>query len=101
MGLDMALGGFVGMVFGLQAVAMRDLGVMAGEMKLTLFMVLGGLAMVLSSLLMMFGSGLMMLGFAQSAHSRSPLEGGCCRTASLPRRNAGAVTPARRINELS
>ena len=70
------LGGFTGMVLGLQTMAMRDMGVVAGEMSLAFFMALGGLTMVLSGFLVMLGSGLMMFDRVQSAHCRSPLEGG-------------------------
>jgi hypothetical protein len=72
MGFGMMLGGFTSMMIGLQTVAMRDMGMVAGEMMLALVVVLGGLAMVLGGLLVMFGSGLMVLGFVQSGHSRSP-----------------------------
>ena len=76
MSFGMMLGGFTGMMFGLQTVAMRDMGMMAGQMMLALFLMFGGLAMVFGGLLVVFGSGLMMLGLVQSAHYRSPLESG-------------------------
>ena len=72
MRLAVMLGGFIGVMFGLNAMAVRDMGVMAGEVLITAFVVLGGFAMMLGSLFMMIGSGLMMLGFVQSAHFSLP-----------------------------
>lgn len=89
MGFGVVLGGFAGMVLGLQTVAMRDMGMVAGQMKLTLFVVLGGFAMVFSGLLVMFGGGLMVLGFVQSAHCRLP------RNAALPRDECAGVRCSR------
>lgn len=72
MRLDMMLGGFVGMMIGLEAVAVRDVRVVAGEVMFVLFVVLGGFAMMLGGLFVMVGGGLMMLGFVQGAHFFSP-----------------------------
>ncbi len=79
MRLDMMLGGFAGMMIGLEAMTMRNVRVMARKMMLTLFVVLGGFAMMLGGLFVMVGGGLMMLGFVQSAHF------------FLPRKAAGAA----------
>jgi hypothetical protein len=101
MRFGVVLGGFTGMMICLQTVAMRDVGMVAGQMMFALVVMLGGLAMVLSGLLVMFGSGLMVLGFVQSAHYRSPQRMRLCRAASVPGPDAGTVTHARQINELS
>ncbi len=74
MRLDMMLGGFTGMMIGLEAVAVRDMRVVAREVMLTLFVALGGFAMMLSGLFVMVGGGLMMFDFAQSAHFLLPRE---------------------------
>jgi hypothetical protein len=74
MRLDMMLGGFVGVMIGLKAVAMRDVRVMAREVMLALVVVLGSFTMMLGGLFVMVGSGLMMLGFVQSAHFLLPRE---------------------------
>ena len=92
MRLAVNLSGLVRMMFGLDAMAMRDMRMMAGEMMIAIFVMLGGFAMVLGGLLVMIGSGLMMLGFAQSAHFSLPFLSGFYRRRSLPRPNAGAVT---------
>ncbi len=73
MRFDMMLGGLAGMMVGLEAMAMRNMGMMTGEMMLALFVMLGGFAMMLGGLFVMVGGGLMVIGFVQSAHFRSPL----------------------------
>ncbi|HEY0145418.1 MAG TPA: hypothetical protein VGB93_04565 [Methylovirgula sp.] len=90
MRLDMMLGGFVGMMIGLEAVAVRDVRVVAGEVMFVLFVVLGGFAMMLGGLFVMVGGGLMMLGFVQGAHFFVPRKAagaanGPCR-AKMPKR---------------
>ncbi len=77
MGFGVMLGGFAGMMIGLQTVAMRDMGMVAGKMMLALVVMLGSLAVVLGGLFVMFGSGLMVLGFVQSGHYGSPQKCGC------------------------
>ncbi len=74
MRLDMMLGGFVSVMIGLEAVAVRDVSVMAREVVLALVVVLGSFPMMLGGLFVMVGSGLMMLGFVQSAHFLLPRE---------------------------
>jgi hypothetical protein len=90
MRLNMMLGSFVGVMVRLEAVAMGDVGVMAREVMLALFVALGGFAMMLGGLFVMVGSGLMMLGFAQSAHFLLPRDAAeaaieACR-AKMPKR---------------
>ena len=80
MRLDMMLGGFTSMMIGLEAVAVRDMRVVAREVMLALFVVLGGFTMMLGGLFVMVGSGFMVVGFVQSAHFL------------LPREAAGAAT---------
>jgi hypothetical protein len=74
MRLDVMLGSFVGVMIGLEAMAVRDVRVMAREVMLTLIVVLGSFTMMLGGLFVMVGSGLMMLGFVQSAHFLLPRE---------------------------
>ncbi len=84
MRLNMMLGGFASMMIGLEAVAVRNVRMMAREVMLTLFVALGGFAMMLGGLFVMVGSSVMMFGFVQSAHFL------------LPRRAAGAaIEPCR------
>ncbi|MEW6438242.1 MAG: hypothetical protein AB1508_13855 [Pseudomonadota bacterium] len=71
------LGGFTRMMLGLDAMAMSDMRMVAGEMMLTFFVVLGGFAMMLGGLFVMAGGGLMMLGFVQSGHFHLPIGAAC------------------------
>jgi hypothetical protein len=89
MRFDVVLRGFAGMVVGLQAVTVRDMGVMAGEIMLTLVMMPGGFAMVFGRIFVMFGSGVMMIGLQQSAHRCSPLDGGGNRLTTSERCGRG------------
>jgi hypothetical protein len=72
MRLGVMLGGLAGVMVSVKPVTMRDMGVMAREVMLALFVVLGSVAMVLRRLLVVLGSCVMMVGFRQSAHSSSP-----------------------------
>jgi hypothetical protein len=72
MRLGVMLGGLAGMMVSVKPVAMRDMGVMAGEVMLALFVVLGSIAVMLRRLLVVLGSCVMMVGFRQCAHSYSP-----------------------------
>jgi len=72
MRLEMVLGGLAGVMVGLEAMTMRDMGMVAGEMMLAVFMMLGGFAMMLRRLFVVLGGGVMMIGFVQSAHYCSP-----------------------------
>jgi hypothetical protein len=72
MRLGVMLGGLAGVVVSMKPVAMRDMGVMAGEVMLALFVVLGSIAVMLGRFLVVLGSCVMMVGFRQSAHSSSP-----------------------------
>jgi hypothetical protein len=62
MRFDVVLRSCAGMVVGFQAVTMRDMGMMAGQMMLTFVMMLGGFAMMLGRIFVVFGSGVMMVG---------------------------------------
>ncbi len=55
------LRGLVGMVRGMHAVAMRQMGVMRGLFVVAALVVLGGLAMVLGGVLVMLGGGMVMI----------------------------------------
>jgi hypothetical protein len=66
MRLGMMLGGFVRMMFGMHAVAVRDMRMMAGKMMLAFFVMLGGFAMMLGGLFVMVGGRFVVFGLGQS-----------------------------------
>jgi hypothetical protein len=61
-GVGVVLGGFFGVVRGLEMMAVRHVGVMAGFFVIAGFVVVGGRAMVLGGVLVMIGRLAMMIG---------------------------------------
>jgi hypothetical protein len=72
MGFDVMLGSFTSMMIGLEAVAVSHMRMMAGEVMLTFFVMLGGFAVMLGSLFVMVGGGFVMIGFVQIGHFLLP-----------------------------
>jgi hypothetical protein len=75
--LGVLLGGFVGVVRGMQAVRMRHMGVMTGPFVLAAVIVLGRLAVMVRRTLMVLGRGFMMLAAVMGlrAHWVHPVVG--------------------------
>lgn len=52
-----------GVMLGVEAMAMRDMSVVPGEMMLAILVVPGGFPVMLGRILVMLSSGVMMIGF--------------------------------------
>jgi hypothetical protein len=92
MRFNVMLGGFASMMIGLETMAVRDVGVVTGEVMLTPFVVLGGFAVMLSGLFVMAGGGVMMLGFVQFGHFLLPRRAATAASESVPVQDANGVT---------
>jgi hypothetical protein len=84
--LGVMLGRLVGVMRGVQAMGMRDVGVMAGLFMLAALVVLGRFAMMASRALMVLGGGLVVVaaGVGFGAHGFILLLGSSCRWRSAP-----------------
>jgi hypothetical protein len=74
------LGGLFGMVFGMQMMAMRDVGMVGGLFMIAGFMMLGGFSVVLAGFFVVLG-GLLVMFNNGVCHFQFPLLGGfsACR----------------------
>ena len=64
--LSVVFRGFVRVMRGMQAVCMRDVGMMAGLVMVARLVMLGSFAMMMGGSFMMFGRGLMMVAALMS-----------------------------------